>query len=305
MNSLIMMTQDRLKGITPFVASVEQGSFTAAAESLHLTSSAVSKSVARLEARLGSQLFERTTRRLTLTDAGQAFYETCTRVLNELLEAESVLAAQRSIPVGRLRIAVSQTYGRMQVAPLLNQFCLQNPEMQISLSFSDRFVDLFEEGIDIAIRIGGLADYPPSLGYRILGSERLIFCASPAYLAQHGTPSSLQELSTHRAIVYDRVDGSTSPWHVKSADGRIATKTVPHRMALGDGESQVAAVVAGLGVAQMATWLMEKQLESGELVQLLPELTVKGLPLTVVWPRKKQLTPKVAALLAALEELKI
>lgn len=301
----MMINQDRLKGITPFVASVEHGSFTAAAENLHLTSSAVSKSVARLEARLGSRLFERTTRRLALTDAGQAFYETCTRVLGELAEAESVLAAQRSIPVGRLRIAVPNTFGRMHVMPLLNQFCLQNPEMQINLAFSDRFVDLFEEGVDIAIRIGGPAEYPPSLGFRFLGNEKLIFCASPEYLARQGMPGSLQDLADHRAIVYDRVDGSTSPWHLATPDGRTAMRTVPHRMALGDGEAQVAAVVAGLGVAQMATWLMEKELASGELVQILPGLAVEGLPLYVVWPRKKQLTPKVDALLGALDRLKI
>jgi DNA-binding transcriptional LysR family regulator len=300
-----MMSQDRLKGITPFVASVEQGSFTAAAKSLHLTSSAISKSVARLEARLGSQLFERTTRRLTLTDAGQAFYDTCTRVLNELSEAESVLAAQRSIPVGRLRLAVPNTFGRMRVMPLLNQFCLQNPEMQINLSFSDRFVDLFEDGIDIAVRIGGPAEYPASLGFRYLGSEQLIFCASPGWIARQGMPATLEELASHRAIVYDRIDGSTTPWRVMSPDGRIATRTVPHRMALGDGEAQVAAVVAGLGVAQMATWLMEKELSGGELVPILPELAVDGLPLTVIWPRKKQLTPKVDALLSVLNQLRI
>ncbi|MBN7123325.1 LysR family transcriptional regulator [Erwinia billingiae] len=301
----MMMTQDRLKGITPFVASVEQGSFTAAAAVLHLTSSAISKSVARLEARLGSRLFERTTRRLALTDAGQAFYETCTRVLSELAEAESVLAAQRAIPVGRLRIAVPNTFGRMQVMPLINEFCQQNPEMQIALSFSDRFVDLFEEGVDIAIRIGGSTDFPPSLGYRFLGNERLIFCASPDYLAQHGVPDSLQALTERRAIVYDRVDGSTSPWHIRSPDGRTITRTLPYRMALGDGEAQVGAVVAGLGVAQMATWLMEKELASGALVPILPELAVEGLPLFIVWPRRKQLLPKVDALLATLDRLKI
>ncbi len=300
-----MSSQDRLKGITPFVASVEHGSFTAAAEHLHLTSSAVSKSVARLEARLGSRLFERTTRSLALTDAGQAFYETCTRVLSELAEAESVLAAQRTIPVGRLQIAVPNTFGRMHVVPLITQFCQQNPEMQINLTFSDRFVDLFEEGVDIAIRIGGPAEYPPSLGYRYLGKERLLFCAAPDYLARHGTPTSLTDLADHRAIVYYRVDGSISPWHVTSPDGRTVARTVPHRMALGDGEAQVAAVIAGLGVAQMASWLMEKPLASGELVPILPELAVEGLPLYVVWPRKKQLTPKVNALLSALDRLKM
>lgn len=300
-----MANRDRLKDIAPFVASVEHGSFTAAAEYLHLTSSAISKSVARLEERLGSRLFERTTRRLSLTDAGQAFYETCTRVLGELAEAESVLAAQRSIPVGRLRIAVPNTFGRLQVMPLINQFCLQNPEMQISLAFSDRFVDLFEEGVDIAIRIGGSTNFPPSLGFRFLGNERLIFCASPGYLRQHGTPASLQELTERRAIVYDRVDGSTGPWHIVSPDGRTVTRTMSYRMALGEGEAQVSAVVAGLGVAQMATWLLDKALASGALVPILPELAVDGLPLYVVWPRRKQLMPKVDALLTALAELKI
>ncbi|WP_428946209.1 LysR substrate-binding domain-containing protein [Pantoea sp. FN060301] len=300
-----MHSLDRLKGITPFVAAVEQGSFTAAAESLHLSSSAVSKSVAKLEARLGSKLFERTTRSLTLTDAGQAFFDTCTRVLNELAEAESVLAAQRTIPVGKLQIAVPNTFGRMRVMPLLNTFCQQNPDMQISLAFSDRFVDLFEEGVDIAVRIGGPAEYPPSLGFRFLGNERLIFCAAPHYLAQYGTPQTLEELSKHRAIVYHRVDGSTSPWHIAAPDGRIAPRNVAYRMALGDGEAQISAVVAGLGVAQMATWLMEQQLASGELVQILPELAVTGLPLYVIWPRRKQLTPKVDALLAALDGLNI
>ncbi len=300
-----MHSQDRLKGITPFVASVEQGSFTAAAAHLHLTSSAVSKSIARLETRLGSRLFERTTRSLALTDAGQAFYETCTRVLNELAEAESVLAAQRTIPVGRLQIAVPSTFGRLHVVPLLTQFCQQNPEMQINLTFSDRFVDLFEEGVDIAIRIGGPAEYPPSLGCRYLGKERLLFCASPDYLSRHGTPASLTDLASHRAIAYYRVDGSISPWHVMSPDGRCVARTVPHRMALGDGEAQVAAVIAGLGVAQMASWLMEKPLATGALVPILPQLTIEGLPLYVVWPRKKQLTPKVDALLTALDRLKI
>ncbi len=300
-----MVSRDRLKDITPFVVSVERGSFTAAADALHLTSSAVSKSVARLESRLGSRLFERTTRRLALTDAGQAFYETCTRVLGELAEAESVLAAQRIIPVGRLRMAVPNTFGRMRVMPLINAFCQENPEMQIALSFSDRFVDLFEEGVDIAVRIGGSIDFPPSLGYRFLGNEKLIFCASPDYLAQHGTPDSLQTLTERRAIVYERVDGSTSPWLIRSPDGRTLARTLSYRMALGDGEAQVAAVVAGLGVAQMATWLLEKELASGALVPILPELAVEGLPLFIVWPRRKQLLPKVDALLATLDRLRI
>lgn len=140
---------------------------------------------------------------------------------------------------------------------------------------------------------------------RYLGSERLIFCAAPDYLAQHGIPQSLAQLEQHKAIVYNRIDGSTSPWHVASLDGRITTRTVAHRMALADGEAQRSAVAAGLGVAQMATWLMEQQLAQGELIPILPQLSVAGLPLYVVWPRRKQLMPKVDALLNTLAKLQV
>ena len=176
------MHDQRLKDIVPFVASIEGGSFAAAAERLHVTGSAISKSVSRLEARLGSTLLERTTRRLKLTDAGHAYYQTCIRIMEELAEAESVLAAQRSIPSGRLRLAVPNTYGRLCVMPLLITFCQQHPEIDISMTFSDRFVDLFDEGIDVAVRIGKTAEMPASLGYRQLASGRCcsigLFCMS-------------------------------------------------------------------------------------------------------------------------------
>ena len=202
------MHDQRLKDIVPFVASIEGGSFAAAAERLHVTGSAISKSVSRLEARLGSTLLERTTRRLKLTDAGHAYYQTCIRIMEELAEAESVLAAQRSIPSGRLRLAVPNTYGRLCVMPLLITFCQQHPEIDISMTFSDRFVDLFDEGIDVAVRIGKTAEMPASLGYRQLGREKMVFCASPAYLAREGRPESVGALLQHRAILYERVDGS-------------------------------------------------------------------------------------------------
>ncbi|TDF82629.1 LysR family transcriptional regulator [Pseudomonas sp. H9] len=299
------MHDQRLKDIIPFVTSVERGSFTAAAEHLHVTGSAVSKSVSRLEARLGSPLLERTTRRLALTDAGQAYYQTCLRILEELAEAESVLAAHRTIPSGRLRLAVPSTYGRLCVMPRLIPFCQQHPEVELSLSFSDRFVDLFEEGIDVAVRIGGSDDLPASLGCRHLGREVMAFCASPAYLAEAGKPEHVDELLQHRAILYERVDGSTKPWQFTTDDGHASWRTVPYRMALGDVDAQVQAVCAGLGVAQMPTWLIHEQLKRGELEIILPQLQPAGLGLTLVWPRRKQLLPKVDALLAVLSELNI
>lgn len=300
-----MLSSDRLKGITPFVVSVETGSFTAAAEKLHLSNSAVSKSVARLEQRLGSRLFERTTRSLTLTDAGQAFYQTCSRVLDELAEAESVLAAQRNRPAGRLRLALPHSFGRLRVVPLLNRFCRDYPELQLNMTFTDRFVDIIEDGIDIAVRIGGPGDYPASIGYHYLGSEQLIFCAAPAYLQQYGEPDCAEALSDHRCVAYARQDGSTTPWRFTAADGGILTREVSHAMALGDGEALLSAVVDGVGVGQIATWLARDPIARGELVPVLEPLAVEGLPLYILWPQKKQLTPKVDALLQALKTLTI
>ncbi|HAT2608421.1 TPA: LysR family transcriptional regulator [Kluyvera intermedia] len=299
------MHDQRLKDIVPFVASVEGGSFAAAAERLHVTGSAISKSVSRLEARLGSTLLERTTRRLKLTDAGHAYYQTCIRIMEELAEAESVLAAQRSIPSGRLRLAVPNTYGRLCVMPRLITFCQHHPEIDISMTFSDRFIDLFDEGIDVAVRIGKTAEMPASLGYRQLGREKMVFCASPAYLAREGRPESVEALLQHRAIVYERVDGSSKPWQFVTEDGYPDWRTVPYHMALGDADAQLQAVLGGLGVAQMPTWLIRDALARGELERVLPHMQPDGLALTLVWPRRKQLLPKVDALLCALSELDI
>ena len=300
-----MVGNDLLKGIMPFVATVEAGSFSAAAERLNLTSSAISKSIARLEQRLGSLLFERTTRTLRLTDAGEAYYQTCQRVVNELSEAEAVLAAQRTHAVGRLRVAVPMTFGRSHVVPLVNDFCHRHPDLQINMTFADRFVDLFEENIDVAVRIGGPADYPASLGVRYLGNEQLVFCAAPAYLQQYGTPQTLDSLQHHRAIAYERVDGSVSPWRFLAPDGRIASRAVNPALAFGDSEAQLSAVCAGLGVAQMATWLIQEAEQAGRIKVILPQLTLEGLPLWLVWPRKKQLLPKVDALLKVFQQLAI
>lgn len=299
------MHDQRLKDIVPFVASVESGSFAAAAERLHLTGSAVSKSVTRLETRLGSRLLERTTRSLKLTDAGNAYYQTCLRIMEELAEAEAVLAAQRTIPSGRLRLAVPNTYGRLGVMPLLIPFCRQHPDVELNLTFSDRFIDLFDEGIDVAVRIGGSPDLPASLGCRQMGRERMVFCASPDYLARVGRPSSEAELLQHQAIMYERVDGSTKPWLFTTEDGYPHWRNLPHRMALGDVDAQMQALCAGLGVAQMPSWLVREPLARGELVIILPEQQPDGLALTLIWPRRKQLLPKVDALLAALEGLQI
>lgn len=295
---------ERLKGIIPFVVTADNGSFAAAAEQLHLTGSAVSKSVARLEQRLGTRLFERTTRRLKLTDAGQAFYETCIRVLNDLAEAETVLAAQQNTPTGRLRIDLPASFGRLKVMPVLAGFCRRHPQLRPHVTFNDRRVDLVEEGIDVAVRIGGIADLPSSIGSRYLGSEQLIFCAAPDYLAERGEPRNLADLGDHDCIVYGNADGTMKPWSLPTTQpqpkDRARMTPGAYRMMAGDGEAHLTAIEAGLGIGQIATWLARDKLADGRLVRVLDGVEVEGFPLHLLWPKNKQLLPKIDALLQAL-----
>ena len=303
LNSLMvacMTPTERLKGIEAFVCTADAGSFTAAAERLNLTNSAVGKAVSRLETRLNTRLFERTTRRLALTDAGAAFYRTCVRVLDELQTAEQVLAADKLEPSGRLRVDVPATFGRMRVMPLLLNFIDRHPGVRPHMSFTDRFVDLVEEGIDVGVRIGGVDSWPPALGHRYLGTERLVFCASPIYLARRGTPPSIEALVSHDAVTFGQADGSAKPWLIAHSAGSIERRHVEGRIIVGQGDAQVEAVLAGGGVAQLATWLVDDHLASGRLVELLPDLATEGLPLHLVWPRSRQLLPKVDGLLTYL-----
>lgn len=292
-----MIPSERLKGIEAFVCTADAGSFTAAGARLNLTNSAVSKSVARLEARLGSRLFERTTRRLTLTDVGAAFYDTCVRVLGDLADAEAVLAAHRSEIVGRLKVDVPVAFGRMRAMPLLLAFAERHPNLRPSITFTDRKVDIVEEGIDVAIRIGASDVRAETLGHRHLGNERVIFCAAPGYLERRGRPRAVDDLSRFDCILYGRADGSTIPWRFASEAGTVEERTMTPRIVLGSAEAQVGAVKAGFGIAQLATWLIKDDLARGDLVEILPEAATVGLALNLVWPRSRQLIPKVNALL--------
>ena len=297
-----MNPSERLKGIDVFVAATDAGSFTAASERLNITSSAVGKAMARLEARLGKRLFDRTTRSLALTDAGAAFYQICVRVLHELASAESVLAAGGLEPSGRLRVDMPATFGRLKVMSLLLQFAQQHPAVRPHLSFTDRFVDVIDEGIDVAVRIGGSDSWPANLGHKYLGKERLMFCAAPGYLARRGTPLSPADLPAHDAVMYGRADGTVSPWLISDGSSHVERKALDARFVVGHGEALLAAVVAGCGVAQMATWLADEALQDGRLVPVLEDWRVDGLPLQLVWPLSKQLLPKVDGLVTYLAD---
>lgn len=297
-----MYSSERLKGIDVFVSVVDAGTFTAASERLNLTNSAVGKAVARLETRLGVRLFERTTRRLSLTDAGQAFYRTCQRVLGELEEAEHVLKAEETVPVGKLRIDLPATYGRMRVMPALFDFMKAYPGVQPQISFTDRFVDLVEDGVDVAVRIGGGESWPTPIGYRFLGRERRIFCCAPSYLEKVGEiADDVAAMDRLDSVLYRRPNGTPSPWLIQRGDAPVEHCHPAAKLEVGSAESWVDAVAQGFGVGQLSTWLIGDRLAKGELVQVLPSLAVDGLPLYLQWQRSRQLLPKVDALLNHLE----
>jgi DNA-binding transcriptional LysR family regulator len=296
-----MYASERLKGIDVFVCVADLGSFTAAAERMNLTSSAISKGIARLESRLQTRLFHRTTRRLSLTDAGTTFYRTCTGVLGELEEAELSLHAENAEPRGKVRIDLPAAYGRLHALPVILRFVEDHALLLPHISFSDRFIDPVEEGVDIVVRIGGSNVWPAALGHRYLGAERLIFCAAPAYLSKRGAPVTERELEQHSCVVYGRVNGMVDPWHFSGArPGDRERRILPGRIAVGDGEGEAIAVSAGHGIAQLPTWLVKRELENGTLVEVLPHLATDGLAMNLVWLKSRQALPKVNAVLEAL-----
>ncbi|MFJ4153521.1 LysR family transcriptional regulator [Pseudomonas sp. NPDC089752] len=292
-----MQNEQRLKGLAVFICVAEAGSFTAAAERLHLTTSAVSKSVARLEQRLQARLFERSTRRLALTDAGRNYYRTCKGIMAELDEAEMEMHSDQTEPRGRLRIDLPASYGKLRVLPLLIDFIAEHTLLLPHITLTDRFVDQVEDDIDILVRIGGPDIWPNGVERRLIGVQRQIFCATPAYLQRHGEPRSESELHEHGCVLYGRTDGGVYPLHFPGVHAEGSEqRVVAGRIAIGNAEGQLAMVLAGLGIAQLPTWLVQEQLDAGTLVPILPGLTTRGLPIHVAWLTSRQSLPKVQAL---------
>ena len=258
----------------------------------------VSRRLAALEARLGVRLINRTTRSLHLTDEGAAYYETCTRLLAEIEEADAAVSAGRADPRGILRVALPASFGNQHVAPLVPRFVARYPDVQLSLSLSDRNVNVVEEGFDLAIRIADLAD--SSLAARKLAPNRRVVCASPAYLQRKGTPRTPEDLAQHNCLT--TTDFSMN-WDYRDPDGKAGSVRVTGRYACDNWEVLRDWAVAGLGIALKSTWDVRRHLEDGSLVSLLPGYTfATDVAIYAVYPHRRHLPAKTRAFIEFLAE---
>lgn len=290
--------KDPLVGIEVFVHAVDAGSFSQAAERLHLTRSAVAKAIARLEQRLATRLFHRTTRTQSLTEDGQAFYERCVRALAELEAGEAALNSGRREPSGSLRITAPVLFGRYCVAPLLVELTNRHPRLGLEMSFDDRVVDVVDEGIDLAVRIGTLPD-SSSLASRRLGTQRMAIWAAPAYLDKRGRPRDLDDLAGHTGIVYGRA-GTDFPWRVQDRDRGVRELRIDSRIRLDDLEAIADAAVSGAGLAWLPCWLVARHVHAGELESVTDCGRVLSTEIHAVWPQTRYLPAKTRAAIDAL-----
>lgn len=284
-----------------FVRVVDTGGFTRAAEILRMPKATVTTLVQSLEAHLGVKLLNRTTRRVSVTPDGAAYYERCVRILAEVEETEGALSRATSNPHGRLRVDVPATFGRRMLVPALPEFFERYPHIRLELGCSDRAVDLIEEGVDCVVRGGEQPD--STLVARKLGTVEFITCATPDYLTRHGTPTHPNDLTLHRCINYFSArTGRIFEWDFSRDGERIVLKLDGH-VALNDSDAYRAAGMAGLGIMQVAEVLVKPALDRGALVRILADWQTDPLPVYVMYPQNRHLSAKVRAFVDWVAEL--
>jgi LysR family transcriptional regulator for bpeEF and oprC len=283
---------DKLRAMHVFVRIVEANSFTKAAETLGLPRAALTATIKNLEAYLGTTLLQRTTRRLALTPDGADYHAHCVQILDAVDTAEQAFhGAAAAKPRGTLRVDLPDAVGRHVILPHLADFADAWPELALTLSFSDRLVDLTQEGIDCALRVGDLQD--SALVGRQVGSMAFVTCASPAYLARHGTPRTVEALRQHRGIVhFSGRTGRPFDWDFVIGD-EVVKAQVPGRIAVNNADANVACALQGLGITQAARYQVRGCLERGELVELLPDMPPVPMPVSLLYPRGRMAAPKL------------
>ncbi|WP_375288599.1 LysR substrate-binding domain-containing protein [Sphingomonas sp.] len=280
-----------------FAEVAEHRSFSAAAEAIGLSKATVSKAVSRLEAQLGQSLFHRTSRRLALTEAGRPLADHAARLLAEARTAEEMARHGASAPMGRVRLAVPMTFGVVNVAPLLPDFLAANPGIDIELHLSDARVDIVAEGFDIALRIADLPD--SSLRARRLCSIQVHLVAAPSYLQRAGRPTHAGQLGEHRLLGYTNVAG---PWRFKGPDGAEVSVRADGPLAANSGDALMPTLLAGLGIARLPGFILGDTLESGAVVEILPDWRPSPTALHLLTPPSTLRPARVEALIAFLTE---
>ncbi len=283
---------DVLDGMRAFRAVVDSGSFVGAARSLSLTTAWVSKRVSQLEAHLGVQLLVRTTRRVALTDAGRVYFESCARLIDEIDASERSVVDLQASPRGRLRITAPMSFGLIRIAPLLPDLHAQYPDIELDVAFDDRYVDLLEESVDVAIRVGTALD-DSSLLARKLASGRRLLCASPGYLRKQGTPRHPRDLAKHVCLRY-ALHAAPGTWTFDGPNGEV-TVHVGGRLRLNNSIALGIAAVAGVGILLTPDFVVEEDLAAGRLQALLPRYRPSGYSVFAVSPPTRFATPKVRA----------
>ncbi|KAA8726818.1 LysR family transcriptional regulator [Ewingella americana] len=283
---------NKLQAMEVFVQVVDTGGFTRASENLKLPKATVSTLIQSLEASLSVKLLNRTTRHVSVTADGAAYYERCIRILSEVRDAEDSVGRNRLSPAGRLRVDAPTGLASTVIIPALPEFFARYPDIQLELGCSDRQVDLVEEGVDCAIR-GGRRLADSRLVARRVGTMNYVTCASPAYLEQYGRPIHPNDLVNHRCVNYFSArTGKVFDWYFTQNEQRLQV-TLSSHMAVSDSYAYTAAGLSGLGIIQMADFLMVEMIAEGRLISILDDWSNEPLPIHVVYPQNRHLSAKV------------
>ncbi|ESQ81859.1 LysR family transcriptional regulator [Asticcacaulis sp. AC466] len=281
---------DSLSGIMAFVQAAEHLSFVAAGRALGISASAVGKSIAKLEDTVGARLLHRTTRRVSLTEEGAAFYARCRRILDDLRDAEAMVSEATGTPRGRLRVSVP-TIGYRFLLPIIPAFRQRYPDIELDIDFNDRLVDVVEDGLDAVIRSGPLTD--SSLMSRRLGPFCFVLCAAPAYLERHGIPQSPRDLEMHDCLRFRfPTSGKLQTWQLTQADG-VDPFRRPSPLTCNNMEALRGAAISGLGIAYMPDFLAREAVDAGLLRTVLDGYLAEPGQFSILWPSNRLVSPRL------------
>lgn len=290
---------DRLTGLQLFVRAAEAGSFSRAARDLNLTQPTVTKHIAALERELGARLLNRNTRGLSLTEVGSLYFDKCKRILAEYEEAQGLVSLQKSQVAGTLRISTPVALGRRVVTPLIFEFMRRHPQLRVDLACDDVYVDLVAQGMDVAVRMGSLAD--STLGARYLGVNPWMMVGAPDYLRRHGVPRLPHELARHNVLIYSRVQGDAH-LRFQQPDGHSQSVAVSGALRSNNLSTVLEAVRSGMGLAALPCYVAAGAVASGELVAIMRDHVLPSQEVHAVYPSARQVPVKVSALIAFLKE---